>query len=109
MLALAVFYTLRYFQLLGEATRRSDWQLNEEGIGKSRLRNAKINFFTMIAHEIHPVTLIIGPGEYHEAGFINPAAIREDLDVIDHRNAHRLLYLVNQLLDFRRSGAEQSR
>ncbi len=67
------------------------------------VRNAKINFFTMIAHEIRtPVTLIIGPLE----NIMKPTsavtdAIREDLNIID-RNAHRLLYLVNQLLDFRK-------
>jgi signal transduction histidine kinase/ligand-binding sensor domain-containing protein/CheY-like chemotaxis protein len=102
LLALAVFYTLRYFQRRSEKRHAAVIrQLNEKN--EIEVRNAKINFFTMIAHEIRtPVTLIIGPLEniMKPASSI-PAAIREDLDVID-RNAHRLLYLVNQLLDFRK-------
>lgn len=67
------------------------------------VRDAKIGFFTMIAHEIRtPVSLIIGPLEniLKNTGKM-PRAVSDDLDIID-RNAHRLLYLVNQLLDFRK-------
>ena len=61
------------------------------------MREARLNFFTMIAHEIRtPVSLIIGPLEKLKGVTSNP-----QLDIIE-RNAHRLLELVNQLLDFRK-------
>ena len=71
-------------------------RLNEEK--EKEVREARLNFFTMIAHEIRtPVSLIIGPLEkMMKRG--NPS---DDMKVID-RNAHRLLELVNQLLDFRK-------
>lgn len=70
---------------------------------EKEVRDAKINFFTMIAHEIRtPVSLIIGPLENVMNNTNNlPENLRNDLDVID-RNSQRLLYLVNQLLDFRK-------
>ena len=61
-------------------------------------REARLRFFTMIAHEIRtPVSLIIGPLEK----LMKRSDASEDLRVID-RNAHRLLELVGQLLDFRK-------
>ena len=62
------------------------------------MREARLQFFTMIAHEIRtPVSLIIGPLEK----IMKHGTPSEDMKVID-RNAHRLLELVNQLLDFRK-------
>lgn len=64
---------------------------------------AKLSFFTMIAHEIRtPVSLIIGPMEriMKDAADL-PAAVRDNLNVIN-RNSQRLLVLVNQLLDFKK-------
>ncbi len=60
-------------------------------------REARLSFFTMVAHEIRtPVSLIIGPLEK-----LKNTIDDKQLDIID-RNAHRLLELVNQLLDFRK-------
>lgn len=64
---------------------------------------AKIQFVTMIAHEVRtPLSLITAPlenilGRREEL----PAKTAEDLDVID-KNSRRLLKLINQLLDFSR-------
>ena len=59
-------------------------------------RELRLRFFTMIAHEIRtPVSLIIGPLE----AYMRKVARNDALEMID-RNAHRLLELVNQLLDF---------
>lgn len=71
------------------------------------MRDARLQFFTMIAHEIRtPVTLIIGPLESLKehwkqvSGKLSDGeTITQTLSVID-RNAQRLLLLVNQLLDF---------
>lgn len=64
---------------------------------------AKLSFFTMIAHEIRtPVSLIMGPIEKLTRSSQNlPAGMRDDLSIID-RNGQRLLFLINQLLDFRK-------
>lgn len=64
---------------------------------------SKIEFFTMIAHEIRtPVSLIIGPLEkVMKKTDTLPESVSSDLDIINH-NSQRLLYLVNQLLDFRK-------
>ena len=62
------------------------------------MREARLQFFTMIAHEIRtPVSLIIGPLEK----IMKHGTPSDDMKMID-RNAHRLLELVNQLLDFRK-------
>lgn len=70
------------------------------------VKEARLRFFTMIAHEIRtPVSLIIGPLETimrHVANSSGDSLLRREgdsLKMID-RNAHRLLELVNQLLDF---------
>lgn len=61
----------------------------------------KLQFFTNISHEIRtPLSLIIGPldrliREEHRAGIL------QDLQLM-HKNAGRLMKVINQLLDFRR-------
>ena len=70
---------------------------------EKEIQEAKIKFFTTIAHEIRtPVSLIIGPLEkIMKKADMLPGQVAEDLHVID-RNSNRLLVLVNQLLDFRK-------
>jgi len=65
--------------------------------------DSKIQFFTMIAHEIRtPVSLIIGPMEKIMLSDSSLSDIvRKELNIIN-RNSQRLLTLVNQLLDFRK-------
>lgn len=67
------------------------------------VHEAKIEFFTMVAHEIRtPVSLIIAPMEKVMQGIEQfPPLLREELTMIE-RNSQRLLFLVNQLLDFRK-------
>jgi signal transduction histidine kinase/ligand-binding sensor domain-containing protein/DNA-binding response OmpR family regulator len=77
-------------------------RLNQEK--EKEVYDAKIGFFTMIAHEIRtPVSLIIGPLEkMMELKADIPEIVRNNLNIID-RNSQRLLLLVNQLLDFRKA------
>ncbi len=89
-----------YVQMrLRRAETRHEQEMRRLSEAKEReAREARLNFFTMIAHEIRtPVTLIIGPLEKLMRGHDSS----EELALID-RNAHRLLQLVNQLLDFRK-------
>lgn len=65
---------------------------------------AKINFFTHISHEFKtPLTLILGPliELLNNASTLGRDEIHRKLKII-HSNATRLLFLVNQLLDFRK-------
>lgn len=76
---------------------------------EKEIHEAKINFFTMIAHEIRtPVSLIIGPLEKVMQSTHIPSNERQELEIID-RNSQRLLYLVNQLLDFRKVEQKEMR
>ena len=67
------------------------------------LDRAKTTFFSNISHELRtPLTLILGPLEELRKQSENPTpACRENIELV-HRNATRLLKLVNTLLEFSR-------
>jgi len=66
------------------------------------LYQAKIAFFTNIAHEIRtPLSLIKGPLEHILTEKVSEDERSENLEVI-RKNTNRLLDLSNQLLDFRK-------
>jgi signal transduction histidine kinase/DNA-binding response OmpR family regulator len=76
----------------------------------SEINRAKTAFFSNISHEFRtPLTLMLGP---LEAVLAKPpeSFSPEDRDLLDaaHRNAQRLLRLVNALLDFSRIEAERA-
>ncbi len=67
----------------------------------AELDRAKTQFFSNVSHEFRtPLTLMLGPLEDALAAALPPGP-REHLEVA-HRNALRLLKLVNSLLDFSR-------
>ena len=79
----------------------------------AELDRAKTAFFTNVSHELRtPLTLMLGPAEDALADRVRPLAPaqRERVEML-HRNAQRLLKLVNTLLDFSRlqSGEAQAR
>ncbi len=64
--------------------------------------DAKFNFFTNISHEFRtPLTLILGPLEDVLSAPKLHFTIKNNLTLV-HRNAIRLLRLINQLMDFRK-------
>lgn len=66
------------------------------------LSNLKLNFFTNLSHELRtPLTLIIGPLEALLAAANRFASQKENIQLM-HKQTHKLLALVNQLLDFRK-------
>jgi signal transduction histidine kinase/ligand-binding sensor domain-containing protein/DNA-binding response OmpR family regulator len=75
-------------------------QLEKKNI--EELHQTKINLFTNFSHELRtPLTLILSPLEdILQNNGLNPA-LRDTLKLM-HQNAGRLLYTVNQLMDFRR-------
>ncbi|MEH1100320.1 SpoIIE family protein phosphatase [Micromonospora sp. CPCC 205561] len=66
------------------------------------LDRAKTNFFANVSHEFRtPLTLVLGPLEDLLADPALPEAYTDRLNAM-HRNARRLLKLVNTVLDFSR-------
>ena len=101
ILALIYFFTNAYHQRIKEKNRRKIEQL--EIAKEKELYEAKIDFFTNVAHEIKtPLTLIKGPLEkvIKKAGDI--PEIRDSLRIME-KNTVRLVDLTNQLLDFRQT------
>jgi signal transduction histidine kinase/ligand-binding sensor domain-containing protein/DNA-binding response OmpR family regulator len=93
-----VIISLTRFYLNRERLKQK-LQLEEKHAEKiEELSKLKVNFFTNISHEFRtPLTLILGPVK-QIAEKLNDEEMREGLNVV-HRNARKLLDLVNQLLD----------
>jgi ligand-binding sensor domain-containing protein/signal transduction histidine kinase/DNA-binding response OmpR family regulator len=69
---------------------------------EKELTNLKLGFFTNVSHELRtPLTLILGP---MEEIMRNPGPVANLAGKVElmHRQARKLLELVNQLLDFRK-------
>ena len=101
-LATVVTYIICYFRKRNLRKHRQAMEILE--YEKEReLYTSKINFFTNVAHEIRtPLTLIKSPLEHVLVSDHVNDAIKEDLEIMD-LNTNRLLDLVNQLLDFRKT------
>jgi signal transduction histidine kinase len=101
LLAAQVSVALRNAQAYQEERRRAE--------ALAELDRAKTEFFSNVSHEFRtPLTLMLGPTSDLLSGARGtlPAAQREQLEVV-HRNAQRLLKLVNTLLDFSRLQARR--
>lgn len=62
----------------------------------------QLNFFTHISHEFRtPLTLIISPIEQLLREFTQDGGLRSKLNLV-YKNAHRMLHLINQLMDIRK-------
>lgn len=87
--------------------RKHQRSIEQLEIEKEReLYASKIEFFTNVAHEIRtPLTLIKSPLENVIESKNLAEDVREDLEIM-HQNTDRLLNLVNQLLDFRKTETE---
>jgi len=102
LLALGIyFYTHLKLKRADHRHKKEIQRLNQQR--ESEEKEARLKFFTMVAHEIRtPVSLIIGPLESVMTKLQNTdegKTVDKDLNIIE-RNANRLLDLVNQLLDF---------
>lgn len=96
----------RYYRLaLNEKNKR---KIEAIEINKEReIYNAKIVFFTNLAHEIRtPLTLIKMPLEKLLSTVTNDQDVRENLYIMK-KNTSRLIELTNQLLDFRKAEANK--
>lgn len=106
VLAVCVLVAVALY-LQRRALRRNRLAMEKLEREKEReIYRAKIDFFTNVAHEIRtPLTLIKSPLEHVLASEAVPEGIRDDLEIMD-LNTNRLLDLVNQLLDFRKTEAQ---
>lgn len=102
--------TLTICHFLRKARKRNEQALKElENTKEKELLASKIEFFTHITHEIRtPLSLIKIPIEdiFSKIGQDNPYL--ENLTIVQ-RNVNRLLKLVNELLDFRKSESKSLR
>ena len=100
----AVTIRIQKSKALAEMERREREYLTE-------LNNFKLEFFTNISHELRtPLTLIVGPvTRILEDEKLTPALKKKMKGIMN--NAHRLLTLINQLLEFRKieNGKEKLR
>ena len=96
----------RWLVLRNERSKFRLEQVKQEAEHKHQLDDMKLRFFTNISHEFRtPLTLIITPLQ-KMIEQSNSDEQKKKLELVK-RNATRLLYLVNQLLDFRKQDVSQ--
>lgn len=102
ILAICALLLARGYLRHNEAQRYKLMQIQQDARHKHEIDDMKLRFFTNISHDLRtPLTLIITPLEYLIEHADN-SDFRNKL-IIAHNNAMRLLDMVNQLLDFRKS------
>lgn len=96
---------LRAINRKEEQQRRRLVELNAE---IEQVTASKLQFFTNVSHEVRtPLTLIIGPLE-RLLNLLHDSPYFADLELI-HKNAGRLLRVINQILDFRKVEDKQEK
>lgn len=71
---------------------------------REEMHQVQLQFFTNISHEFRtPLSLILGPVEKLQKE--DPRATNSHYYKVIHRNANRLMNLINELMDFRKSEA----
>ncbi len=103
LLALGVVLLIRFI-FLRQAKLRAELQIIQiEKEKEHELNEAKITFFTNISHEFRtPLTLILSPVTELLEHFDFKESVKEKLLLVES-NSRRMLRLINQLLDFRKS------
>lgn len=102
LLIMLVLYIIRNYHRRTEEKNKRKMELLEHEKEKE-LYQAKIEFFTNVAHEIKtPLTLIKGPLEKVIRKSDDLPDLHNSLRIME-RNTNRLIDLTNQLLDFRQT------
>jgi len=94
--------------ILRQARLKQAYEMEKLERSKDKeIQQAKTEFFMNISHEFKtPLTLIAGPVEKLAEEASLPLKTRQQIDLI-HRNAHRLLRLISQMLDLRKIETSQ--
>lgn len=101
-LSTIILFTIFYFWSKKEKFRNQIELSKLKGEQQKQINELKLEFFTDIAHEFKtPLSLIIGPIEDLISGK-KTIKHRAFCYSILSRNTHRMLNLINQLLDFRK-------
>lgn len=80
-----------------------------KSIDEQQLNNERLRFYTNITHELRtPLTLILGPLEDLVADKQFPDVYKKRIKMI-HSSALRLLNLINQILEFRKTETQNRR
>ncbi|MBP6249233.1 MAG: response regulator [Bacteroides sp.] len=105
LLLVGLLILARRMVLRAERNRFRIRQIEMEAERKHELDDMKLRFFTNVSHELRtPLTLIISPID----GLIKSMESEEHKQklMVMKRNAFRLLNLVNEILDFRKSDVQ---
>ncbi|MCU0394718.1 MAG: ATP-binding protein [Chitinophagaceae bacterium] len=103
LLGAAILATIRRIRLRQQKLKEELQRVQFEKEKEHEINEAKINFFTNISHEFRtPLTLILSPCTELLADDHLTAANKHKISLVKS-NAQKLLRLVNQLLDFRKS------
>lgn len=105
LISASVFFTFHFY---ARKIKRENIQRQKiyESEKEKEIYNTKIDFFTNIAHEIRtPLTLIKGPLESVIKKEVKEDELEDNLLIME-KNTDRLLSLINQLLDFRKTEAK---
>lgn len=97
-----IWYFFRSYQkelLLRNSLAQTKWESQQ----KQELNEERLRFFTNITHELRtPLTLILGPLEDLMEDKQLPALVSKKISSI-HDSAERLLNLINDILEFRKT------
>lgn len=109
LLVVAVIWTLLHFYRR-RLKAESLYQLEKkQRLQDKELADERLRFYTNVTHELRtPLTLIVGPLEDSLRGDGLSETERRRIGVVN-RNARKLLSLVNQILDFRKSETANKR
>ncbi|MDH6342768.1 signal transduction histidine kinase/ligand-binding sensor domain-containing protein/DNA-binding response OmpR family regulator [Parabacteroides sp. PFB2-12] len=103
-----VFFLLRLYK--NRLDLKTSLELErKENLNKQELNNERLRFYTNVTHELRtPLTLILGPLEdlINDRGL--PSPYNQKISTI-HRSALRLLNLINQILEFRKTETQNRR
>ena len=103
-----VYLTIRFYKhrLLLKSSLEME---RRKSIDEQQLNNERLRFYTNITHELRtPLTLILGPLEDLVADKQLPPAYKKRVETI-HASALRLLNLINQILEFRKTETQNRR
>lgn len=106
--ALIVFFIFRFYK------KKMDLETyllieKRDNIQKQTLNEERLRFFTNITHELRtPLTLILGPLEDLQNDVAIPEKQAFKINLV-HRSAMRLLNLINQILEFRKTETQNKK
>lgn len=106
LLVIALLYAIYRVLKLRIRDHQSLWKERMNRKKEDEIHEAKLRFFTNIAHEFFtPLTLIYGPCEKINEYKFSDSYVRRHTQII-RSNAERMLSLIQQLMEFRKTESE---